>query len=100
MSSGRSRRGASGARMAEVRWHRAAGQILQSVPATIADRILQATRLLGTFPAMGMRVQDPDWPHVRRVLVREWSVVYAYDSVADVVTVIALIAPGTGHGVQ
>lgn len=86
--------------MAEVRWHRATGEVIDSLPPTIADRVLQATRLLGAFPEVGMRVQDPDWGHVRRLLVREWSLVYAYDSTADVVTVIGIIPPGTGHGVQ
>jgi hypothetical protein len=86
--------------VAEVRWHAAASGLVQLLPEAIADRILLTTRLLGQFPALGRRVHDPQWPNLRRVLARDWNVVYAYDSVAEVVTVIAIIAPGTGHPVQ
>lgn len=86
--------------MAEVRWHRAASELLQVLPPPIVDRILLSTRLLGQFPELGKRVHDPQWPNMRRVLANGWNVVYAHDSVAEVVTVIGIIAPGTGHPVQ
>ncbi len=86
--------------MAEVRWHRAAAGVLHSLPETVADRVLQATRLLAQFPALGMRINDPQWPHMRRIVVRDWRIVYAYDSATDVVTVIGVIATGTGQTVQ
>jgi hypothetical protein len=86
--------------MAEVRWHRAAGELVALLPEAIADRILLTTRLLGQFPALGKRVHDPQWPNMRRVIASGWNVVYAYDSAADLVTVVGIIAPGTGHPVQ
>jgi mRNA-degrading endonuclease RelE of RelBE toxin-antitoxin system len=86
--------------MAEVRWHRRASEVVQLLPGAIADRILQGTRLLGQFPELGKRVYDPQWPSLRRIVVRDWNVIYAYDSFADVVTVVGVIAPGTGHSVQ
>jgi plasmid stabilization system protein ParE len=86
--------------MAEVRWHRRAGEVVQVLPGAIADRILQATRLLGQFPELGKRVYDPEWPSLGRIVVRDWNVIYAYDSLADVVTVMGVIAPGTGRSVQ
>ncbi len=86
--------------MAEVRWHPRVAGVVQCLPDPITDRVLQATRLLERFPSLGMRVHDPQPPHLRRILVREWSVLYAYDSSADVVRVIGLIPPGTGSGVQ
>ncbi len=86
--------------MAEVRWHRAASEVVQVLPEPIADRILLTTRLLAQFPSLGKRVHDPQWPNLRRVLARDWNVVYAYDSVADIVTVIGVIALGTGQALQ
>ena len=86
--------------MPEVRWHRAAAEIVQLLPEPIADRIVLAARLLGQFPAMGRRVHDPQWPNLRRVLAREGNVVYAYDPVADTVTIVAIVAPGTGRPVK
>jgi plasmid stabilization system protein ParE len=77
-----------------VRWRRNARGHLEEVPARLRERILRATRPLAEFPRMGVAI-DADPPGQRRLVVAGWSIVYTYDEREDVVSILALVVPGT-----
>ncbi|MBO0702564.1 MAG: type II toxin-antitoxin system RelE/ParE family toxin [Candidatus Dormibacteraeota bacterium] len=79
--------------MSAVRWHRNARGHLEEVPVRLRRRMLRATRPLARFPRLGVAI-DADPPGQRRLVVAGWSVVYTYDEVNDVVSILALVTPG------
>jgi plasmid stabilization system protein ParE len=77
-----------------VRWRRNARGHLGEVPTRLRQRMLRATRPLAEFPRMGVAI-DSDPPGQRRLVVAGWSIVYVYDDEEDVVSVLALVTPGS-----
>lgn len=78
--------------MPELRWHPHVAVLLASLPDDQRGKIRQRVRALARFPLLG-RAQPRAASSLRRLVALGWTVIYRYDQVSDVVTVLALLPP-------
>jgi mRNA-degrading endonuclease RelE of RelBE toxin-antitoxin system len=60
---------------------------LESLPPAHVDKILNALRLLETFPEMGFHIQSPNWPEFRQLIIDWYRVVYKLEKEKNLVTI-------------
>jgi plasmid stabilization system protein ParE len=78
--------------MPEVRWHPNVAVLLANLPDELRDKVRRRVRALTQFPLLG-RPQPGSSTSLRRLVALGWIVIYRYDQVGDVVTVLALLPP-------
>jgi mRNA-degrading endonuclease RelE of RelBE toxin-antitoxin system len=78
--------------MPELRWHPNVAALLAKLPDGQRDRIRRRVRALSQFPLLGPP-QPGSAAGLRRLVALGWKVVYSYDTIGDVVTVLALLPP-------
>jgi plasmid stabilization system protein ParE len=78
--------------MPELRWHPNVAVLLANLPDEHRDKIRRRVRALTRFPLLG-KPQPGSSTSLRRLVALGWIVIYRYDHVGDVVTVLALLPP-------
>jgi plasmid stabilization system protein ParE len=76
----------------ELRWHPNVAVLLANLPDELRDKIRRRARALTRFPLLG-KLQPGSSTSLRRLVALGWIVIYRYDQVGDVVTVLALLPP-------
>ncbi len=79
--------------MAEVRWERNALGLLLELGERPGRRIVAQVGHLARFPELGMAARGP-YEGKRRLVVGPYSVVYEYDPLTNLVSIIALARGG------
>jgi plasmid stabilization system protein ParE len=83
----------------ELRWHPNVAELLANLSDEQRDRIRRRVRALSLFPHLG-RPQPGHSTGLRRLVALGWTVIYRYDQAANVVTVLALLPPGSSIDVS
>jgi plasmid stabilization system protein ParE len=78
--------------MPELRWHPDVAALLAGLSDDQRDRIRRRVRALSLFPLLG-RPQPGHSTGLRRLVALGWTVIYSYDQMSDVVTVLVLLPP-------
>jgi plasmid stabilization system protein ParE len=84
--------------MPELRWHPNVAALLAALGDEQREKISQRVRALARFPLLGRTQPGTSTGGLRRLVALGWIVVYRYDHVGDVVTVLALLPPRSAIG--
>jgi mRNA-degrading endonuclease RelE of RelBE toxin-antitoxin system len=93
MWSGSARRMSSDSSVPEIRWERNALGVLLDLGERPRRRIAAQVGHLARFPELGMLARGP-FQGKRRLVVGPYSVMYEYDAVLDVVSIVAVARGG------